>query len=177
MRREPGVRLERQVVDGQVRRAQRQRDVQVAAQLREALLRQRVHQVEVEGLEEAGRRLDRGAGLRRVVDAADALQRRVVEALHADRQPRHPGRAIGLEALALEGAGVGLQRDLGQRLQRQARADVRQQPVDAGRIEQAGRTAADEHADHAPAPDQRQAGFQVGSQRIQVGRFGKTARP
>jgi hypothetical protein len=44
-----------------------------------------------------------------------------------------PGGAEGLEALALEGAGVGLQRDLAAGLQRQPRADVGEQAVDAGR--------------------------------------------
>jgi hypothetical protein len=56
---------------------------------------------------------------------------RVVEALHADRQARDAGRAEGAEALALEGAGVGFQRDLAAGLQRQPGADVGQQPVDA----------------------------------------------
>jgi hypothetical protein len=65
------------------------------------------------------------------VHAADAPAARVVEALHADRQPGDTGRAEGAEALALEGAGVGLQRDLAAGLQRQAGADVGQQPVDA----------------------------------------------
>ena len=112
----------------------------------------------------------------RVVHAAERAQRGVVEALHADRQARDAGRAEGAEALALEGAGVGLERDLAARLQRQPRADVGQQAVDALGREQAGRAAADEDAVHAPAPDQRQRGFQVGAQRVEVARLGQLRR-
>ena len=109
----------------------------------------------------------------RVVHAAERLQLRVVEALHADRQARHAGRAIGAEALALEGAGVGLERDLAAGLERQ-RARGRRRA--AGRClgrEQARRAAADEDAVHAAAPDERQRRFEVGAQRIEVARFGE----
>ena len=56
-------------------------------------------------------------GLRAVVHPAQSLQVRIVEALHADGQPRHARRAEGLEAVFLERARVGLQRDLGIRVQ------------------------------------------------------------
>ena len=111
------------------------------------------------------------AGLRAVVHAADGLQVPVVEALHADRQARDAGGAKGGEALALEGARVGLQRDLAGRLQRQAGAHAGDQAVDLRRLEQAGRAAADEHAVDGAAPDERQAGFQIGHQRIDVARL------
>jgi len=55
----------------------------------------------------------RRQGLCAVVHAAQRLQVPVVEALHADGQPRDPRAAVGAKALLLERAGVGLQRDLG----------------------------------------------------------------
>ena len=63
--REQRVRLDRQVVDRQVRRREGQRRVEVGAAARASVWPgQRVHQVEVEGVEAARRLLDRGARLR-----------------------------------------------------------------------------------------------------------------
>jgi hypothetical protein len=156
-----------------VRRRKGQRGVEVALPAPPGLPGQRVHQVDVEGVEGRRRLGDRRARLRAVVHAADAREHRVVEALHADRQPRHAGAAVGAETLALEGAGVGLQRDLAAGLERQPRADVGQQAVDGRRREQAGRAAADEDAVPRAAPDQRQRGLEVGAQRVQVARLGQ----
>src|SRR5207253_3453707 len=100
----------------------------------------------VEGVELARRLLERRARLRAVVHAAERVQLRVVEALYAHRQPGDAGLAVGAEAVLLEGAGVGFERDLAARLQRQARTHVGQQLVDRVRREQAGRAAADEDA-------------------------------
>ncbi len=172
---EGGIGLDRQVVDRQVRRIKAQRLVEIGAQRGQVLPGQRIHQVDVEGVEGRGRLLDRGARLRGVVHAADGLQVRVGEALHADRQPRHAGGAEGPESVALEGAGVGLERDLAARLQRQPGADVGQQAVDARGRKQAGRAAADEDAEHAPAPDLRQRRLEVGTQGIEVGVLGQRA--
>jgi hypothetical protein len=47
------------------------------------------------------------AGLRAVVHAAERVQLGIVEALHADRQPRDAGLAVAAEAVLLEGARVG----------------------------------------------------------------------
>jgi hypothetical protein len=151
-----------------VRRREGQRRVQVGLQQRHGLAGQCVHQVDVEAVEGIGRLGHRGARLGRVVHAADGAQAVVVKALHADRQARHAGSAEGAEALALEGAGVGFERDLDARHQRQQRTHIGQQPLDAVGREQAGRAAADEHAGHRPAPHQRQRGFEIGAQCIQV---------
>ena len=88
---------------------------------------QRVHQVEVEGVKRLRGFFDGGQGLRAVVHAAQRQQVRVVEALHADRQPRDARATEGLEAVLLEGAGVGLERDFAVGRQRQPGADVAQQ--------------------------------------------------
>jgi hypothetical protein len=65
------------------------------SQLGQRLARQRVHQVQVEGVEGARGLFHSGQRLRAVVHAAQGLQVRVVEALHAHRQARDAGRAKG----------------------------------------------------------------------------------
>jgi hypothetical protein len=90
-----------------------------------------------------------------------------------DRQARDARRAEGTEAVFLEGAGVGLHRHFAARRQRQARADVGQQPVDGRGRKQAGRAPANEDAVHLATPDQRQRGFQVGAQGVQVALLGQ----
>ena len=54
------------------------------------------------------------------------LQMPVVEALHAHRQAGDPRFAVGAEAVALEGARVGLQGDLGLGLQPHAGTHIGQ---------------------------------------------------
>ncbi len=171
LHREARVRLQRQVIDAQVRWLEGERPPQVALAARQVLAGQRVHQVDVESVEGTPRLLDRGDGLGLVVHAAQQLELRVVEALHADRQPRDAGRTEGAEALALEGPRIGLERDLAVRQQWQTRADVFEQPADRVGREQAGRAAADEDADDAAPPHERQRGFEIGAQRIEVAGF------
>ena len=62
--------------------------------------------------------------------AAQGLEVLVVEALHADRETGDAGTTEGTEAVALEGAGVGLQGDLAAGRQGQAGAEVAEQTVD-----------------------------------------------
>ncbi len=151
-----------------MRRRERQRGVQIAPQIVRPLTGQRVHQVDVEAVVVPGGDLDRPPRLVAVMDTADRRQQAVVEALHADRQPVHPGRRIVAEPLRLEGPGVRLHRDLGLRHQRQPGAHHRQQRIDRRRREQAGGAAADEHRVHRPAPDLRQRCLQIGLQRRQI---------
>ena len=172
---EIGVGLEREVIDRQVRRIEAERDVEVPVQIGQRLPGQRIHQVEVEGLEVARGLVERGARLVGAVDTAQAFKETVVEALHAHAQARDAGLAESLEAILLEGAGIGLERDLGVGFEAQQRTDVGQQAVDRVRREQARRAAADEDAVHAAAPDQRQAGLEVGAQRIEVALLGEVA--
>ena len=167
-RRKAGVGLNRQVVDRQVRRLERQRDVQVGVQLRQALARQCVHQVEVEGVESRSGLGQRGARLRTIVNPTQLGQHRIVETLHAHRQPGHTGFAEITKAIALKTARVGLERDLATRQQGQPGADRRQQPADRVGREQAGCAATDEHAVHRPTPDLGQRGFQVGDQCLDI---------
>ena len=71
---EEGVRLERQVIEGEMRRAGRERFRHVGLGLGERLPGQRIHQVEVEVVEARMRDLDRAPRLAIVVDPAERLQ-------------------------------------------------------------------------------------------------------
>ena len=104
----------------EVRGRQLQRDAHVFERAREILARQRVHQVQVEIAE------SRGVQFRhcnaRVVAAVDAAEARKLcgrEALRAERDAIDAGGAVFGKAPALDGAGVGLERDLGAGLERQ----------------------------------------------------------
>ena len=103
--------------------------------------------------------------LRAVMHAPERAQVRVVEGLHADRQPVDAGLRERAEAILLEGAGVGLHRDLAVGGQRQQHAQVGQQARDAVGREQRGRAAADEDRLDRAAPDERQRALEVGAQR------------
>ena len=110
------------------------------------------------------------------VDAAECLQVVVVEALDAERQAIDAGGAEAGEFLRFDRARVGFQRDFGVRRQHRQRPEGGEQFVDGGRRQQAGRAAAEEDADHRPAPDQRQRRLQVGNQRIDILALGDRAR-
>ena len=169
--RKQRVRLQRQVIAGQVRRRKRQRRGQILAQLGQRLLRQRIHQVEIEGVEQPGGSLGRRPRLRAVMHPAQRLQLGVRERLDAQRQPRHPGSPVIGKAGTFEGARIGLHRHFRVGQQRQPRPQAGQQPVDGRPGEQAGRAATNEHRHHPPPPDERQAGIQIGLQRVQIGVF------
>ena len=162
------VRLDGELVAGQVRRRESERLLRVGECLFDGLSRQAVHQVEVE-IVEVMRGERRGAArLSGVVDAAERLELRRIEALDAERQAVDAGRTEGGELVGLDGAGVGFQRDLRVVHQRQAGADGGEQRVERLGGKQARRAAAEEDADDPAAPDERQRRFQVGDQRGDV---------
>ncbi len=74
-----------------------------------------------------GERKRRKRLCRRVL-AAERLEARIVERLHAERQPVDAGRAVAGEVLGLDAGGIGFERDLG--IARRAR----QWPAMASRI-------------------------------------------
>ena len=168
---EGGVRLQRQVVGGEVRRAEGRRRRDVGARLLERLPGQGVHQVEVGVVEVLQGKFDGVPRLVRVVDAPEGGEVARIEALHADGKTVDAGGAVAGKAARLGGAGVGFQRDFGARQQSQSGAHGGEQGVDRFGREQARRAAADEDAGHAPAPHQRQGRLQVGDQRVQIVRF------
>ena len=156
-----------------MRRAGGERLRHVGFGLRERLLGQRVHQVEVEVVEARVRDLDRAPRLAVVVDPAERLQVRRIEALDADRQPVHAGGAEVAELLGLERPGVRLERDLGVGRELEPRAERGEQPVDRRGGEQARRPAAEEDRVHPPAPHRRQRALEVGDQRVDVRALGQ----
>jgi hypothetical protein len=101
------VGLQRELVARQVRRAERQRLLDVGERLIQRpapagpYIRSRLTSSNSSTAGRGGR-----ARLRRIVHAAERLQVARIEALHADRQPRDAGVAVALEAPALERAGV-----------------------------------------------------------------------
>jgi hypothetical protein len=95
-----------------------------------------------------------------IVDAAERLQVRRVEALDAERQAIDAGGAEGGELVGFDRAGVGFERDFGLGQERQAGADRRQQLVERFAGKQARRAAAEEDADDLASPDQRQRRFE-----------------
>ena len=139
---------------------------------------QRVHQVEIEVVKARGVQLLRGgARLVRRVDAAQARKQRRLEALRPERDARDARRAVVGEASALDRARVGLERDLGGRVDGEAPLEAREQLADGGRFEEARRAAAQEQAPHRaePAASQRTRlrtaaalGVDVGQERLEV---------
>ena len=163
-----GVGLQRQVIGRQMARAQRQRLFDIGQRLLQRLAGQGVHDVQIEGVEVAAGLL---GGAARFVGAMNAPQRAQVagvKALHANRQPVYPRRAIAGELGDFQRAGVGFQGDFCVRVELEPGVQRAQQAVDMRRAEQAGRAAAHEHRLHPPAPDQGQGAFQVGNQRVDI---------
>ena len=161
-----------------MRGRQRHRTLHVGQRAIQGLLRQRVHQVEVDvGVAGILRGFHRGLGLAGRVDAAQPLQLVVVEALHAERDAIDAGGKVAVEAAVLDRAGVGFQGDLGIRGQRQALSHAVEQAGDQFRREQAGRAAAEKHTDYRPVDPRatfqrrgevRAVGIEVGQQMIDV---------
>ena len=126
---EISVGLDGQLVDRDVRRVHCQGQAHVLGQAVQCLARQRVHDVQVEGVKRLRRLFHSRNGLRRIMHPAQGFEVCVVKTLHADRQARHAGTAEGAKTVFFEGARVGLQRDFTIGRQFQARADVAQQAV------------------------------------------------
>ena len=157
-------------------RLQGDQAVEVGERAGELLLRQRVHQVEVDvveaGVARAGVRLH---GLGGVVDAPQPLELSVVEALDAHRQPVHPRGAIAPEVTGLGGARIGFERDLDVLRKGQPAAHLLQQASDAAVGEQAGRAAPHEDRDQRPALPLGQLEIEITQQRVHIGVFRQRA--
>src|SRR6476660_6652 len=102
------------------------------------------------------------------MDATQSLQAAVVEGLYAEAEAVDPGGEIAGEGPVFDGAGVGLEGDLGTRREAQARAGQLQETIDARRREQRRRAAAEEHAVDGAAPREGQVEVEIGDQRIDV---------
>ena len=169
---ERGVRLDRQLVERQVRRREGERRVEVGAAARRRLPGQRVHQVEVEGVEGArassiAARAWAASWTRPSACSAASsklctpIDSRVTPAARKARKrsrSKVPGFASSVTSRPGSSGSAG--------------ADVGRAGGRCRRREQARRAAADEDGVHAPAPDERQRRFEVGDQRVDVARCG-----
>ena len=164
--------LHRQVVVGNVRRRQRQRLPQVGTRAVHVLVRQPVHEIQVEVGQPRGVQLLGAA--RRIggrVDAAQHLQLLRAKTLGAQGHPVHAhGRVFG-EAPALDGAGIGFQGDLDVALKTDECAGLLQHLADCRGRKQAGCAAPHENAGEPSARDLRQGRLfvQVTRQGLQIG--------
>src|SRR5882672_8006499 len=146
------VRLDRQVVERQVRDTGIDRCVDVGARFIQGLAGQRVHQIEIDVVEVFARDIDRTPGFAAVVDAAERLEMPWIEALDADGETCHARVAVAAEFFRLEGSGIRLQGDLAVRGEGETRTERRYQGVDRRGGEKTGRAAAEEDAPDSPPP-------------------------
>ena len=166
---EEGIRLNRQLIPRQVRRVELDGLAQIVQRFIQRLVRQAVHQVEVEAAQtEAGGQMRRAFRLGRAVNTSQTLQLCLAKALHADGDPVDPRALILDKAIGLHGAGVGLHGDLGICCQRQAGANAVEQGPHRRPGEQARRTAADKNSPDFTALGVVRVGPQIVEQVLHV---------
>ena len=124
--REHCVRLQRQVVTGEVLRLVLQSALHILHRLIQRLPRQRIHQVEIDIVEMLLRNFYRVFGFSRRMDAPQRLQMGIVKTLDAERQTIYAGLLEQREFVRLHRTRVRLQRDLGIDIQRQQHAHLAQ---------------------------------------------------
>ncbi|RMR95671.1 hypothetical protein ALP75_202581 [Pseudomonas syringae pv. actinidiae] len=109
---EDGVGFQGQLIPGQVRRREGDGLAQIVQRFVLRLVRQAVHQVQVEVVETGLTRHVGGANrFVAIVDAAQRLEFGCLKTLNADGQPIDSQTAIGAEFCLFKGAGVGFQGD------------------------------------------------------------------
>ena len=146
------VRLQGQLVPGQVLRFQRGGGPEVRERRGDRLPGQRKHEVQVDVVEARTACGADGPGyVTGPVDPAQPGQRLVVEALRAQGEAVDSCLAVTFRIAALHRSRVGLQRNLGLRAQRESFRDRVDQRRDLRWRKQARRAAAQEHADQRPA--------------------------
>src|SRR2546425_416358 len=136
---------------------------------------QAVHQVDAQiGAPRLPRRLERGAGAARVVEAAEPREDRVVERLDTEAQPIHACRAIALELLARHALGVALDGDLGIRADVEASADSveRRRQVLGGQERGRAPTHEDGREAHPRCPRERAEEVDLAMERLEVAGHG-----
>ena len=171
------VRLDRQLIEREMRRGEFQRSRDVRVRVLGALSGQRIHEIKIDVAEDVERRRRRGARLALVVHASERREVRGIEALHAQRQAVDAGGPEPGEPCLLERSGIRLERDLRVGYERNACAHRGENAVDRLGREQARRAAAEEDRQDPPSPDRRQCEFEIGDERVDVLRFGNRASP
>ena len=141
-----GQLVERQVVGGEVDGL-----VQFGAPRTSGLVRAGIDHVEGQARECRAGQIDGRAGLRRIVQPAEKFQLRIVQRLHPQRQPVHPGRAIARKAPCIGGRRVALHGDLDAVRHGPCVVDRAQDRLHRRRFHQGRRAAAEEdRRDGAP---------------------------
>ena len=153
----------------QMRRLQRKCFFHIIQCTGQRLFRQRIHQIQVQ-IDDPGilGLLDRTVSLGRVVDAADALERSIVETLHAETDAVDAGTTVIRKRPMLDRAGIGFLRDLDARREIQPRADAVQDARDSVRREQARCAPTEKNRLQFAPLRQRQVLIQVAQQRSDV---------
>ncbi len=147
------VGLQRELVPGQMFRAECNSLPDVRHCPGRILPRQRVHEVEVDVAEaRCAGGFERAHDIPGAMDAPQRVQHPVVETLCAEGQPIDAGAEIAGRIAALHGAGVRFQRYLCAVGQPELPGDPVQQPPDLVWREQARRAAPQEYADQFAAP-------------------------
>src|SRR5262245_10568552 len=149
--REWRARLDGELVEREVVTRHRQRVRQLPLPVVQCLTGPRIDEVEREAGERLTRYLDRGLRLSGSVEAAEIAQVGVVEGLHAERDAVDPRGAVVAKPRRLDGGRIGLQRDLGARIQGPEAADLVQQGMDGGCRHERRRAAAEEDAAYPAA--------------------------
>ena len=174
---ENGVRLQRQVIPGNVLRRELDQRLDVCQCLLEILPRQSVHHVEVDVVEtgraRAGERLPNGVA---PVNAAEPLERPVGKRLCPDGQPVDARSPVAGRIAAFDGAGVSLHRNLGVIGQAEAITDPVDETSDGRRWKEARCPAAKEYADERTVARKWPVQVEIGEQCIDVLIHGQLAR-
>ncbi len=113
---------------------------------RRVLARQAVNEVQAHvGEPGRPRRRERSPGIGRGVQAVEGRQHAVVQALDAQADPRHPGRAIAREALGGHALGIALHGDLRIRRDAETRPQRRENAGEVVGGKKGRRAAAEEN--------------------------------
>ena len=150
------------MVERQVRGLQAAGTLCIGYGIRQALARQCIHHVQVDGIEGLQRKFRCSDGLVFVVDAAKGFEVAAIETLDAERYAIHAGVSVTEEMSGIDCAGIRLQGDLCAVFQRGEHADMAEDTVYRFRREQARRPAAEKHAAYLAAPDSGRSLLQVG---------------
>ena len=135
--------LKGELVRGQVLRPDVRRLVERGSPTLRRLARQGVDQVERHPRRGGERQIDGPARLGRIVVALQEAERRVVESLHADREPVHPRLRQGGEPDPVRVGGIGLQGHLQLADRRPEPPGGVDQAADVLRVHQRRRAAAE----------------------------------
>ena len=164
-------RLDCQLIEAQMLGRPRQSFAQLGPPRGRRLAGAGVDQVEGRAREDRLGDLDRRQRLRRVVEAAERPQGRVVQRLYAERDAVDAGRAVAAEAAGLDTRRVRLQGDLGVGRHAPVARHGLKQAGDRRGLHQRGRPAAQEDAgDFAPRRARGVVG-DLGAERVEKARL------